>query len=117
MKGSVIEISQCYLNTTPKPEDMAAILQQSFVGQGMKNVQATTREIDGTLGAIGVGEDPTFGLDTKFYEASYVLPHAEGFVYITSLYPWDEGTLRLLDSIHVEKSENYTTGKRANSTS
>jgi hypothetical protein len=85
------------------PLEAAATMQDSIIKdmnrRGYKNIEASTREIDNTTGALGVGDDPSSGWTPYF--ASYYLLH-EGLVILTSTYPWEHGTLQLLKTIHVE---------------
>jgi hypothetical protein len=69
---------------------------------GLRNVEVAEREIDGKPGAIGSGDLDVSGLNIKMYQASYY-PFKDTLTFITSGYPWDEGTLSLLKTIHIEK--------------
>ena len=60
--------------------------------------EISTRKIDGKNGVVA--EIPL--AQEKMYMASYS-PNNHLTVLITSLYPWDEGTLQLLETFHVEK--------------
>jgi hypothetical protein len=60
--------------------------------------EISTRKIDGKNGVVA--EIPL--AQEKMYMASYS-PNNHMTVLITSLYPWDEGTLQLLETFHVEK--------------
>jgi len=99
--GGAIKIRQCNLETPLTPEEMVRGIREGLIKLGLINVETSTREIDGTAGAIGVGEGPTSGLDYKYYVASYYPSH-DSLVTVSSLYPWDEGTLQLLKTIHIE---------------
>jgi hypothetical protein len=60
--------------------------------------EISTRKIDGKNGVVA--QIPL--AQEKLYMASYS-PDNYLTVLITSLYPWEEGTLQLLETFHVEK--------------
>lgn len=65
-----------------------------------RNIETATRTIDSTIGAVGSFECAI----GKVYAAIYfptIDPHLEAA--ILSSYPWDEGTLSLLKTIHIDK--------------
>lgn len=69
----------------------------------IQNVSAAGRKIDGYDGAVSsvtMRKSGYQGLDT--YVALYHLSSTTS-VSIVSTYPWDEGTLNLLKTIHVEE--------------
>lgn len=68
------------------------------------DIQAAGRKIDGYDGAVisGTMRTSSFINDIDTYSAIYH-PSSTTVVGIFSLYPWDEGTLSLLKTIHVEK--------------
>jgi hypothetical protein len=68
----------------------------------LHNTKAFGRIIDGRSGAVSSSKRLSlYNGDRDFYGALYYLsPY--GTVTITSTYPWDEGTLSLLKTIHVE---------------
>jgi hypothetical protein len=70
---------------------------------GLQEIQATGRKIDGVDGAIASGKLPgAYDMTLDTYVAVYY-PSSTTAVGLVSTYPWDEGTLSLLKSIHVEK--------------
>jgi hypothetical protein len=66
------------------------------------DVQAAERNIDNTHGAIASGKSRALIVVTDVYIAKYY-PSSTTDMNIVSTYPWDEGTLSLLKTIHVEK--------------
>jgi hypothetical protein len=86
----------------PTAEEMASFLRPLLIDMDAENVEATTRKIDGTVGAIASGDYLVF----KFYHATYN-PSFDPYhisVIIDSVYPWEEGTLQLLKTFHIEKT-------------
>ncbi len=77
-------------------------------GPHVSNLRSSERILDGSNGAIVSG---LLNIDingttilTDFYHAMYPLKFdSRSMVEIVSLYPWDEGTLNLLKTIHIEK--------------
>jgi hypothetical protein len=73
----------------------------------ISGLSSGTRTIDGASGAIA-SMTMRFDSDNVFdvYQATYQAPFdpAHTLVEIFSSYPWDEGTLQLLKTIHVEKA-------------
>jgi len=63
------------------------------------------RTIDGRPGTIGSGTSTS--TSNTMYVAGWWMDNNTD-VYVVSLHPWDEGTLSLLKTIHIEKS-NATT--------
>lgn len=57
------------------------------------------RTIDGHDGAISNFEGPD---DSNWYSAMWLMNNTTG-VFVMSSYPWDEGTLSFLKTIHIEK--------------
>jgi hypothetical protein len=76
-------------------------------GNDLLNRQASTRTIDGVVGGIYSGDQFTpdyrnrFTMYGAFYQPTIDPEHL--MVFLTSGYPWDEGTLSLLKTVHVEK--------------
>lgn len=69
------------------------------------NIQTAARTIDGVSGAV---LSVNYATDSRTvitgYEAMYPLAFdRSSIVDIYSLYPWNEGTLQLLKTIHIEK--------------
>jgi len=82
-----------------RPEDvLRSIMQNNYPG---KNVQVAARVIDGSDGATGFITSGQYMLFNAAYFATF---DPTVVVYIQSTYPWDEGTLKLLKTIHVEKA-------------
>jgi len=73
--------------------------------------QSDIRTIDGTSGAIASGTFATTeDIYITLYHAVYMLPSdpASTIVQIVSTYPWNEGTLQLLKTFHVEELRGST---------
>jgi len=78
--------------------------------------QSDIRTIDGTSGAIASGTfASTEGIYITLYHAAYMLPSdpASTIVQIVSTYPWNEGTLQLLKTFHVEELRGSTVEQEA----
>jgi hypothetical protein len=93
--------------------DYVDILKQ--IDGSYPGFKASSREIDGAEGGVASANiiiDPNNPVMTSFksyhivyqptFDPSYVV------VEIASIYPWDEGTLQLLKTIHVEKINSIT---------
>jgi hypothetical protein len=70
------------------------------------DIDAASRIIDGSAGAVRSAKIDSYGSTTETYLASY-FPKFDPklIVVIFSSYPWDEGTLNLLKTIHIEKTK------------
>ena len=66
------------------------------------DIQAAERKIDNSYGSIASGKSRANIVTTDAYVAKYY-PSSTTDMTIFSTYPWDEGTLSLLKTIHVEK--------------
>lgn len=87
------------LETCPaKVPDPLAVLRYSFASSGFG--ESSHREIDGCPGAVLLSTDRKLG---DIYAALYYPAFADGSmtVLFVSTYPWDEGTLAMLRTIHV----------------
>lgn len=87
-------------------EDAAAALKSIYGDSpNISEFNVATRTIDGTSGAVAsmgyvIDSFPLEAYDalcTSAFDPSHVI------VEITSFYPWDDGTLQLLKSIHVTR--------------
>ena len=70
--------------------------------------QSSTRTIDGMNGAVAsmtIKSAPEIFIDT--FDAAYTpaIDPTHLMVELISTYPWNEGTLQLLKTIHVEKAK------------
>ena len=74
---------------------------------GLYDIEVAGRKIDGYDGAIGSGTLRNSGIELDTYAAIYY-PSSTMTVSLISLYPWEEGTLSLLKTIHVEKINKTT---------
>jgi hypothetical protein len=72
----------------------------------MYDVTAAGRKIDGYDGAVASGTLQTSGLKLDTFAAMYY-PTSTMSIAVISSYPWEDGTLSLLKTIHIEKN---TTG-------
>lgn len=84
------------------PHEMEKTMRYFLSENGFTNFETSEREIDGTTGAIGAGDVSISGREMKECIASYY-PFNDLAVFIVSVYPWEEGTLSLLKTIHIEK--------------
>jgi len=78
--------------------------------------QSDVRTIDGSSGAIASMTFAATGdIYYSLYHAVYALPSdpASTTVQIVSAYPWNEGTLELLKTIHVEELRGSTVEQEA----
>lgn len=95
-------------------EDRLIIPPQSELIQDLRDVlppslsdtESVSRIIDGHPGAAASGR--TYFSNTYSYVATYYLSPFET-VFIASQYPWEEGTLALLRSIHIERNSTAST--------
>ena len=93
----------------PTSSDLENIIRNSFVdtqyAYNTYNVETANRVIDNSNGAIGSADVDVSGFKLKEYQAGYrpKFDPTHLYVIITSLMPWDEGTLQLLKTIHIEK--------------
>ena len=69
------------------------------------DIDAAGRKIDGHDGAVVTGTMRLSGLDVDMYSGLY-FPSSTTSVIIVSFYPWEEGTLQLLKTIHVEENNS-----------
>lgn len=79
--------------------DMASAIRSAMKSTNYDNIQASTRIIDGKDGAIGVGEIHKI----KVYDASYY-PDENTIAMMVMTYPWEEGTLSFLKTLHIERA-------------
>ena len=69
---------------------------------GCNQVSVVEREIDGHDGILGSGFNPDPELKEFEYDAGWWMDNKTA-ISLFSTYPWDEGTLSLLRTIHVDK--------------
>jgi hypothetical protein len=70
---------------------------------GFLGVQAAARQIDGKDGVVCSGFELVNGKTLITYFADYYISNSEK-VFVYSGIPWDEGTLQLLKTIHIERN-------------
>ena len=73
----------------------------------ISDFQSSSRTIDSMSGAVtSMNMKMDSGMVVSVYSAMYptVFDPSNSMVNIMSLYPWNEGTLQLLKTIHVEKA-------------
>jgi len=100
-RAIIILISYETEQIIPLPGELSEILEYYLLQRDdIYNIDAAEREIDSHDGAVASGELIPLGIDT--YNAIYYLSSTD-IVTIGSAYPWEEGTLQLLKTIHVEK--------------
>ena len=81
------------------PDSLLVILESTLRDMGGENIQSAIRTIDGRDGCVASCDVGDF----TFYAAQYVIStYPCTYVVIASTYPWDEGTLSLIKTIHVE---------------
>ncbi|NPV61872.1 MAG: hypothetical protein HPY61_04455 [Methanotrichaceae archaeon] len=74
----------------------------------LNSVFADTCQIDGTTGAVGHGkfQHKAVAINDSYLAVYYPLLDPEHLkCEIMSTYPWNDGTLHLLNTIHVEKAD------------
>jgi len=69
---------------------------------GLSGVQGAVREVDGKDGVVCSGLQISNGIPETTYFADYYISENEK-VLIYSGIPWDEGTLSLLKTVHIER--------------
>ncbi|MBP7069671.1 MAG: hypothetical protein KBA97_01210 [Methanothrix sp.] len=88
----------------PTQDELVPMLKISLLElDGAYNVDAAARKIDGHDGAAGSATGRSSGIEFTAFTAIYY-PSSTTTVTMFSAYPWDEGTLQLLRTIHVEKT-------------
>jgi hypothetical protein len=95
-------INLAYQDTAQYSQNLSSIRQYEVVyKQALESeytrVETATREIDGTWGIVARADDAIC------HVIYYPLIDSHLKMVISSTYPWDEGTLSLLKTIHVEK--------------
>ncbi len=95
-------LTKADIKTFLTPDEMKQSMRYYLPRVELTNIDTSDREIDGKKGAIMSGDLDVSGLEMKIYQASYY-PSKDTTAFITSSYPWYEGTLQLLKTIHVEK--------------
>jgi hypothetical protein len=101
--SNVVLIGITQYNTTQSTDDTRKSVEA--VLSHYTDTIISERTIDGRRGAIGSGITGTSainGLPTKMYVAIWYMDNNTQ-VYLSSFSPWDEGTLALLKTIHIEK--------------
>jgi hypothetical protein len=83
-------------------EEMAAAIQPCLISNDFRNVESSKMIIDGKDGIIVAGDSYELGIKIKTYFALYYINNYTS-ISIISGYPWDEGTLQFLKTIHIEK--------------
>lgn len=97
--------------TEESADDLAETLREvNRDSVGVSDVRVAIRAIDGTDGAIAsmsANFDPNRLNPIDFYQILYYpeFDPSHTMIQIASFYPWDEGTLQLLKTIHVERIE------------
>lgn len=100
---ATLSLTESKIETKMTGEEMAASMKSIFTKSGFKSVESAARTIDGQDGAIVSGYITVSGIKIKTYQASYY-PTEDTTFFVTSSYPWDEGTLQLLKTIHIERN-------------
>lgn len=90
----------------PTGSDLANIINSVMIDWfDAGNIEVAAHKIDGADGEVGSGDVLISGISYKTFMAEFlpVIDRKHLMVYIDSSFPWDEGTLQLLKTIHVEK--------------
>lgn len=90
----------------PSADEMAAWLNKLWSGSPENSdIITTTRRIDGVIGATGSFVSTFNDMGIQNYGSLYYtyFDPRKLVCEIYSAYPWDEGTLQLLKTIHIEK--------------
>lgn len=91
------------VQTTPTQEEEEYIVRNILVNQEAgSNIKTAMRTIDNSSGAVGLAAGHRW---TTSYVAQYRPKFDSSHVKVIffSFIPWDEGTLQLLKTIHIEK--------------
>jgi hypothetical protein len=91
-----------YVNGQEDLIDISGMLARNFKGFGYTTVESLDREIDGRPGEFVYGY-PMLGLP-GIYGFGYLFDN-ETLVMAVSLFPWDDGTLQMIKTLHIEKVE------------
>lgn len=103
-KAVIIVTSYEKEQPVPVQEELVRIEKNSiFRIEDVYDVEVAGRIIDGFRGSIGSGTMKTSLSELKIYAAIYY-QSSTTTVSIVSSYPWDEGTLQLLKTIHIERN-------------
>lgn len=87
----------------PTQDEFVSMMKYMLISMDdVYDIEATGREIDGYKGAAGSYILRSSFNEIKMYTAAY-LSSSTAFVFIFSAYPWEEGTLQLFKSIHVDE--------------
>lgn len=107
-RASIILTSHETEQVTPSQDELVQVQKYSLLQiDNLYNIDAAKRKIDGKNGAVGSAtlRIPETGLNIDTYTAIYC-PSSTTVVNLYSSYPWDEGTLSLLKTIHVEENNS-----------
>jgi hypothetical protein len=88
------------------PSELVGSFRDALYDDNARNIDSATREIDGVSGAAASCDNYISNLGyVKTYLAEYypAFDNLHIKCMIASTYPWDEGTLQLLKTIHIEK--------------
>jgi hypothetical protein len=83
----------------PAPEEIKQELSRGSKEIGASDIQSEVREIDGIMGAVSSGT----ASGNKAYLAEWY-PSNKLRVILSSNYPWEEGTMDLINTIHIENA-------------
>lgn len=93
--------------TKGAPEELELAMKYMLAGYNVYNIDSAARTIDGNQGAVASGDLEKYGRKMNIFTAYYYRElNTTGRLdcIITSTYPWDEGTLQLLKTVHAEKA-------------
>jgi hypothetical protein len=101
-RASISLISHEVEQVIPTQDDIVKTLKYVLINtKDIYDIDAAGRKIDGYDGAVASGTLRSSGIETSTYIAIYY-PSSTMSVTVFSAYPWDEGTLSLLKTIHIE---------------
>ena len=98
----MMHITLAYQDTAQYSQNLSSVRQyevayKQAIESEYTRVETATREIDGTWGIVARADDAIY------HVIHYPLIDSHLKMVISSTYPWDEGTLQLIKTIHVEK--------------
>jgi hypothetical protein len=72
----------------------------------INDIEVSRQEIDGYDGAVAFGDFNVSGTNIGVFYLGMYQPSSTTLVILYSMYPWDEGTRSLLETIHVEENNS-----------
>ncbi|VVB71945.1 Uncharacterised protein [uncultured archaeon] len=103
-----LSLSKGGIDASLTPKSMRMGMRESFLKAGLININTSEGVIDGKWGAICTGVAQLKELKflkpilIETYQVSYH-PFNDTTAIITSTYPWNEGTMQFLKTLHIER--------------